>query len=196
MHISRPLILASTSPYRRALLERLGLPFIQESPSVDETALAGECPEALVLRLAKAKAMVVAKRHPEAIVIGSDQMAVLGQQVLGKPGSPEAAIAQLSMLSGQSVRFLTGLAVSCQAQGQHLAEVVSFTVQMRQLSTAEIADYVARDNPVDAAGSFKSEGLGIALFERMEGEDPSALIGLPLIRLRRMLADCGVRVLG
>lgn len=196
MRVTRPLILASTSPYRRALLERLGLPFTQESPLVDEAALPGETPEALVLRLASAKARAVACRHPEAIVIGSDQMAVLGEQILGKPGSPERACAQLAMLSGQSVRFLTGLAVISQAQEQHLAEVVPFVVQMRQLSTAEITDYVARDNPVDAAGSFKSEGLGIALFERMEGEDPTALIGLPLIRLTQMLAACDVKVLG
>lgn len=196
MHINHPLVLASTSVYRRTLLERLGLPFTQESPQIDESALPGESPESLVQRLASAKAEAVAHRHPEALVIGSDQMAVLGDQVLGKPGSPERAKAQLATLSGQSVRFLTGLAVVSLALGQHHVAVVPFTVQMRRLSAAEIADYVARDNPVDAAGSFKSEGLGIALFEHMDGEDPTALIGLPLIRLTRMLSDCGIRVLG
>lgn len=194
-HLPAPLILASTSPYRRELLARLGLPFTQEAPGIEETPLPGEAPEALVSRLALAKAAAVAARHPEAIVIGSDQMALVNGEVLGKPGTPAQAQAQLRRLSGQRVRFLTALAVQCPQQGA-LQVTVPYEVQMRTLSEAEIADYVARDNPVDAAGSFKSEGLGIALFAGMHGDDPSALVGLPLIRLTALLSRCGCRVLG
>lgn len=194
-HLPAPLILASTSPYRRELLARLGLPFTQEAPGIEETPLPGEAPEALVSRLALAKAAAVAARHPEAIVIGSDQMALVNGEVLGKPGTPAQAQAQLRRLSGQRVRFLTALAVQCPQQGA-LQVIVPYEVQMRTLSEAEIADYVARDNPVDAAGSFKSEGLGIALFAGMHGDDPSALVGLPLIRLTALLSRCGCRVLG
>lgn len=194
-HLPAPLILASTSPYRRELLARLGLPFTQEASGVEEAPLPGEAPEALVSRLALAKAAAVAARHPEAIVIGSDQMALVDGEVLGKPGTPALAQAQLRRLSGQRVRFLTALAVQCPQQGA-LQVTVPYEVQMRTLSEAEIADYVARDNPVDAAGSFKSEGLGIALFAGMYGDDPSALVGLPLIHLTALLSRCGCRVLG
>lgn len=191
-----PLILASTSPYRAALLRRLDLPFTQVAPDVDESPQQGETPDALVRRLALAKAEAVARRHPDAIVIGSDQMAVAGGELLGKAGSVEGARNQLRKLSAQRVRFLTGLAVLHRASGTVLQDMIPFEVRMRTLREAEILDYVEREMPIDAAGSFKSEGLGIALFESMHGEDPSALVGLPLIRLHQFLRDCGCRILG
>lgn len=191
-----PLILASTSPYRAALLRRLDLPFTQVAPGVDESARAAEAPDALVRRLALAKANAVAQQYPDAIVIGSDQMALARGELLGKTGSMEGARHQLRALSAQRVRFLTGLAVVHRAANRILQDTIPFEVRMRALSDAEITDYVQREMPVDAAGSFKSEGLGIALFESMHGEDPSALIGLPLIRLHQFLRECGCRVLG
>lgn len=191
-----PLILASTSPYRAALLRRLDLPFTQVAPGVDESARAAEAPDALVRRLALAKANAVAQQYPDAIVIGSDQMALARGELLGKAGSMEGARHQLRALSAQRVQFLTGLAVVHPAANRILQDTIPFEVRMRALSDAEITDYVQREMPVDAAGSFKSEGLGIALFESMHGEDPSALIGLPLIRLHQFLRECGCRVLG
>ncbi|MCK9532057.1 MAG: Maf family nucleotide pyrophosphatase [Gammaproteobacteria bacterium] len=190
-----PLVLASTSPYRRELLARLGLPFQVAAPEVDEGALPGESPDALVRRLAEAKARAVAAKHPGALVIGSDQVAVLEGQVLGKPGDHARATAQLRAASGKAVQFLTGLCLFDGRNGTVQVDLVPFGVVFRVLSDAQIEGYLAREQPYNCAGSFKSEGLGIALFERLEGDDPNALIGLPLIRLVDMLAKTGVPVL-
>lgn len=189
------LILASTSPYRKALLERLGLPFITVAPNIDEAPLPGESPEVMVERLARQKALAVAENHPDSLIIGSDQAAVLHEHVLGKPGNHQRALEQLRLVSGQHVTFLTGLCLLNSTTRQMQSEVVPFTVQFRQLRDEQIERYLRKEQPYNCAGSFKSEGLGIALFERMEGEDPSALIGLPLIRLVRMLEREGVHVI-
>lgn len=183
------LILASTSPYRRELLARLGIPFDAAAPGTDETRQPGEEPRAMVARLACAKAAVIAEQHPDAAVIGSDQCAVLKGLVLGKPGSVDRAVSQLEAASGQKVRFLTAVAVQ---RGTQVHELVDETVvTFRRLDRAEIERYVERELPLDCAGSFKSEGLGITLFERIENEDPSALMGLPLIGLCRLLREAG-----
>lgn len=188
----RELILASSSRYRAELLARLGLPFRARSPDVDERARPAEDPEALVRRLAQAKAAAVAAQHPDALVIGSDQVAVCDGEVLGKPGDVERAIAQLGRLSGRTVSFLTSLCLHDAAAGTAQLAVVPTAVVFRRLSSAEIESYVARERPLDCAGAFKSEGLGIALFERLDGPDPSALIGLPLIELCGMLRRAGL----
>jgi septum formation protein len=190
------LVLASTSPYRRALLERLGLPFTQQAPEVDEQPLPGEAPAALVRRLAAAKARAVAGSSPDALVIGSDQIALLDDQILGKPGTEANAVAQLSSLAGRRALILTGLCVLNTSSGSEHLEVVETPVTFRRLSEAEIRDYVAREQPLDCAGAFKSEGLGIALFESLGGSDPNALVGLPLIALCGMLSAEGLPVLG
>ncbi len=187
----RPLILASTSPYRRALLERLGLDFEVASPGVDERAKPGESPAARASRLSAAKAEAIAGLHPEAIVIGSDQVAALGHRVLDKPGNAEACRAQLGALSGNSARFLTGCAVVGQAAGLRLTHLDTTTVIFRALQANEIARYVEREKPFDCAGGFKVEALGITLFERVESNDPTALIGLPLIWLATALRQAG-----
>lgn len=189
------LILASTSPYRRQLLERLGIAFSTAAPDVDETRLPNETPAAMVSRLSEAKAQAVAKQHPNALVIGSDQMAVCGEAVLGKPGTHDKATAQLVYLSGQRVTFLTGVCLHNATRGRSQLDVVAFHVVFRMLDAAMIENYLHREQPYNCAGSFKSEGLGIALFERLEGDDPTALIGLPLIRLTRMLENEGVRII-
>ena len=191
-----PLVLASTSPYRRELLGRLGLTFTTCSPEADETRHAGETPRELVLRLSEAKARAGAAQGDPALVIGSDQVAVLGDNVLGKPGTVERACAQLAQLSGQQVTFLTGLCLYNSAQQRVQLDLVPFKVVFRTLSNQQIENYVRREQPLNCAGSFKSEGLGVALFERMEGNDPTALIGLPLIRLVSMLEAEGLAVLG
>lgn len=196
MTAALPLILASTSPYRRSLMERLGLEFSVCSPDTDETPRPGEIPAALVRRLSEAKARAGAAQAGRGLVIGSDQVAVAGDEILGKPGNAETACAQLARLSGQRVVFMTGLCLFNSAENRIQLDVVPFTVVFRCLSPAQIEDYVRRERPFNCAGSFKSEGLGIALFERMEGEDPTALIGLPLIRLVGMLETEGVAVLG
>ena len=193
--MNKPLILASSSPYRRELLERLQLPFICFSPDVDETRLAGESPEAMVLRLSQAKARAVASQHPDALIIGSDQCAVLDGQVLGKPGTEDKALEQLRASSGRCVTLHTGLCLYDAGSGAEQLDRVDFKVHFRVLSDAEIQRYIELEQPLNCAGSVKSEGLGIALFERLEGEDPSALIGLPLICLTRMLRDAGHPVL-
>jgi MAF protein len=192
----QPLILASTSPFRRALLERLGLPFSVEAPAVDEDRRPDEPPQVLVLRLAEAKAVAVAERHPEAIVIGSDQVACIDDQVLGKPGDRARAIAQLERAAGRTVVFQTGLCVLNAITGRTQTLVEPFRVHFRPLSRRHIEAYVDREQPYDCAGSFKSEGLGIALFDRLEGDDPSALVGLPLIRLITLLESEGCYPLG
>lgn len=175
------LILASTSPYRRELLARLRLPFATEAPDFAEAAPGSMEAAALVEHNTLGKARAVAARHPGATVVASDQVAVCAGQMLGKPGSVEQACRQLAMLAGKSAVFLTGLAVI--DAGRESFECVPYTVVFRKLSDAEIRAYVEREMPLDCAGAFKAEGLGISLFARMEGEDPTALIGLPLIRL-------------
>ncbi|MBK5931532.1 Maf family protein [Halochromatium salexigens] len=188
----RSLVLASTSPFRRELLARLGLAFDTAAPDCDETPLADEPAPALVQRLAEAKARAVAAQFPEALIIGSDQVACLDDQVLGKPGNRARALDQLRAASGRKVAFQTGLCLY-DARDDH-AEVrcETYQVEFRVLSEAEIAGYVDREQPFGCAGSFKSEGLGSALFERLEGDDPTSLIGLPLIRLAALLRAAGV----
>lgn len=194
--MSRPmLVLASTSPYRRALLQRLKLSFVSASPLVDEARGAGEPPAAMVMRLAENKARAVAAAHPQSLIVGSDQVAGIDDAILGKPGSREQAIAQLTRASGKTVVFYTGLCLLNAATGHARTLCERFRVHFRRLTPAQIAGYVDRERPFDCAGSFKSEGLGIALFERMDGDDPSALIGLPLIRLVELLQAEGVDVL-
>lgn len=191
-----PLILASTSRYRQALLQRLQIPFITQAPQVDETPLPGESAWALVARLSQQKAAAVQTDHPHHLIIGADQVAVLEKtQILGKPGNFTAAVAQLQQLSGQSVQFLSGLCVLNSANGHCEVVVEPFTVVFRPLTQAMITHYVQREQPYDCAGSFKSEGLGIALFERLSGDDPTALIGLPLIQLVRLLEQAGLQVI-
>jgi MAF protein len=189
------LVLASTSPFRRELLARLGLPFTTAAPEVDETPRAGESADRLVLRLAEAKARAVAPAHPNALIIGSDQVAGLGNAVLGKPGGRERALEQLTRASGRTVVFHTGLCLLNTAQDRAQCVCDTFKVHFRSLTPAQIAAYVDREQPFGCAGSFKSEGLGITLFERLEGTDPNTLVGLPLIRLVDMLAAEGVDVL-
>ncbi len=189
------LVLASTSPFRRQILEKLGLPFDTAKPESDETPLTGEPPEALVKRLAETKARAVTEQFPEALIIGSDQVAVNEGKILGKPHTHEVAMQQLREASGKHVRFLTGLCLLNAATGKAQVEVVPFDVVFRELSDEQIDNYLKAEQPYNCAGSFKSEALGIALFEKLEGEDPNTLIGLPLIRLVRMLEMEGVRVI-
>lgn len=191
----RRLILASTSPFRQELLARLELPFEIRTPAVDETPRPGEDAATLTVRLAEAKACAVAAREASALVIGSDQVAVLAGEILGKPGAHDQAAAQLSKAAGNSVEFLTGLCLIDSLSGRIQRDVIPFRVVFRQLSAQQIENYLRREEPYQCAGSFKSEGLGIALFERLEGADPTSLIGLPLIRLIQMLEAEGVAVL-
>jgi len=186
-----PLILASTSRYRRALLERLGIAFACEPPGVDEAALPQELPMDRALRLALAKARAVAERHPGALVIGSDQVACAADALLEKPGSAARCEAQLAALSGGSARFYTACAVVSAERKLRLAHLDTTVVNFRALSADEIRRYVARDEPYDCAGGFKAESLGVALLESIESSDPSALIGLPLIWLAGALRSAG-----
>jgi septum formation protein len=192
---NRPLILASTSVYRRELLARLHHPFTAVAPHVDETALTGETPEKLALRLALAKAQAVAKQHPESIVIGSDQVADLDGEALGKPGTHARAVAQLQRMRGKTVIFQTAVSVVCQATSFAQTTLAQVKVQFRPLTDAQIEAYLLTEKPYDCAGSAKSEGLGIALLERIDNDDPTALIGLPLIRTCQMLDAAGFKVL-
>ncbi len=186
------LILASGSRYRRALLDRLHIEYTVASPDIDETHLPGETPYEYVERLAREKAATVAARQSPALVIGSDQAAVLDGKVLGKPGTVERATEQLRHASGRRVDFLTGLCVHDTETGRVLSGVVPFTVHFRELSDEQIARYLAVEPALDAAGSFHSEGYGITLFRALEGDDPTALIGLPLIRLTELLRQSGI----
>jgi MAF protein len=189
------LLLASSSPYRRELLERLQLPFTWQSPSIDETRLEDESGMDLVKRLAEEKARALADRHPNHLIIGSDQVAVLGNgEILGKPHDLPRAQQQLRAASGSSVTFLTGLALLNSNTGQCQVDCVPFTVHFRPLSDERILRYLQREQPFDCAGSFKSEGLGISLFRSTEGKDATSLIGLPLIRLVDMLLNEGVEI--
>jgi len=190
----RTLVLASTSPFRRELLQRLGITFETLAPDVDESRLEDERPEALVLRLSEAKARAGAKQYPDALIIGSDQVAVCGDEVLGKPGNHEAACAQLRRLAGQRVSFLTGLCLYDAASDTVLVDLIPYQVVFRRLTDQQIDRYLKVEQPYNCAGSFKSEGLGISLFESMHGEDPNALIGLPLIRLTSWLNTSGIDI--
>jgi septum formation protein len=190
--LPRPLILGSTSPYRRELLQRLRLPFEVHSPEADETPLANETPLALAQRLALAKAQAVAQRFPQAIVIGSDQVADLNGEPLGKPGNHANAVKQLQRMRGQTVVFQTAVAVVCQATGFAQSESAQVQVQFRDISDAAIEAYLRAEQPYDCAGSAKSEGLGIALLERIDNHDPTALVGLPLILTCRLLRAAGL----
>jgi len=186
------LILASTSVYRRELLARLRLPFETARPETDESPLPDESPSELARRLASAKAHAIAKREPDAWVIGSDQVAELDGHCLGKPGNREGAIAQLTAMSGRTVAFRTGLSL-CRGE-RRLVALDTTTVQFRALSDSEIARYVDAELPFDCAGSFKCEGLGISLFEAIQSRDPTALVGLPLIETARLLREAGFAV--
>jgi MAF protein len=190
-----PLILASTSPFRRSILQKLQLKFNTESPKVDEISLTNETPTALVKRLALAKALAVAANHPAALIIGSDQVAVFNGKILGKPHTHENAIKQLTTFSGNQVMFLTGLSLVNSQTGQHQTIVEPFSVYFRQLTSQQIETYLLAEQPYNCAGSFKSEGFGICLFDKLEGDDPNTLIGLPLIRLVALLSNEGVDVL-
>ncbi len=192
----RPLILGSTSAYRRELLQRLRLPFEVVSPEVDETPFPGEYPRDLALRLALAKARAVAARQPSALVIGSDQVADLGGEPLGKPGTHERAVAQLRRMRGRTVIFQTAVAVVCVETGFEQVELAPVRVRFRELTDAEIENYLRAETPYDCAGSAKSEGLGIALLDTIESDDPTALVGLPLIRTARLLRAAGLSLLG
>jgi len=189
------LVLASTSPFRRSILEKLNIEFKAIAPEVDETPLADEIPEQLVARLAEAKAMAVAKHISNALVIGSDQVAVVDGRILGKPGNHENALIQLKRAAGKRVCLLTGLCLYNTESQRAQIEMVPFNVVFRQLNDSQIENYLRIEQPYNCAGSFKSEGLGIALFDRLEGDDPNTLIGLPLIRLIHMLENEGFPVI-
>lgn len=191
----RKVILGSTSRYRRELLSRLRVPFDMAGPDVDETPLPGEAPATLARRLALAKAREVSRRFPEAVVIGSDQVADLGGEPLGKPGTHDRAVAQLRRMRGQTVVFQTAVAVVCAATGFEQLDLAAVNVVFRDLDDQEIERYLRAEEPYDCAGSAKSEGLGIALLSRIDNDDPSALVGLPLIRTCHMLRAAGVSIL-
>lgn len=181
------LILASTSPFRKAILDKLGVDFDTASPETDETALADETPQQLVERLSIAKAKAVADKVSDALVIGSDQVSVINGEIIGKPHTHENAVKQLQNASGKTVTFYTGLCLYNSSTQQYQSEVVPFDVVFRDLSDQQIENYLRKEEPYNCAGSFKSEALGIVLFEKLEGEDPNTLMGLPLIRLIKML---------
>jgi septum formation protein len=185
-------VLGSTSPYRRELLTRLGLPFEVVAPQVDETPQPGEMPRTLAQRLALAKARAVAALRPQAIVIGSDQVADLDGEPLGKPGTHERALAQLRRMSGRTVLFHTALAVVCLDTAFERSDLATVQVRFRTLDDAEIERYLHAEQPYDCAGSAKSEGLGITLLDAIDSDDPTALVGLPLIRTARLLRAAGL----
>ena len=189
------LILGSSSPFRKELLAKLCLEFITSSPDINETRLENEQPHALVQRLAEQKAIKIAQSYPDALIIGSDQVAVLNDQVLGKPGNYDNAMKQLMAASGNKVEFLTGLALFNSKSGHMQSLVEPFKVSFKTLSESQIAFYLQQEQPYQCAGSFKSEGFGISLFSKLEGNDPNSLIGLPLIRLISLLEIEGIDIL-
>jgi len=191
----RPLILGSSSRYRKELLSRLQIPFETAVPDVDETPHSDESPKDLALRLALAKARAVAQKNPEAVVIGSDQVADLEGSPLGKPGNYTNATVQLQRMRGKTVIFQTALSVVCMATGYERTDLASVKVKFRNLTDAEIESYLRAEEPYDCAGSAKSEGLGIALLESIDNDDPTALVGLPLIRTCQMLREAGIKLL-
>ncbi|OAT20624.1 nucleoside triphosphate pyrophosphatase [Buttiauxella noackiae] len=185
------IVLASTSPYRRELLEKLGMPFITAAPLVDETPIPGEDARQLVMRLAQAKAQALSMQYPNHLIIGSDQVCVLDGKIVGKPHTEEKAVEQLLIARNSIVTFYTGLALYNSAAGNLQVICEPFDVHFRHLSEQEIRHYVHKEQPLQCAGSFKSEGLGITLFERLSGKDPNTLVGLPLISLCEMLCNEG-----
>ena len=189
------IVLGSSSPFRKALLEKLDLSFDCDSPDIDETPLKNEHPKDMVVRLAKQKADAIATRHPQSIIIASDQCATLDGKIIGKPGDHEAAVAQLTAASGRTVTFYTSLCVYNAATNQYQETVEPFYVYFRELTESQIENYLKKEEPYNCAGSFKSEGLGISLFERLEGNDPNTLIGLPLIQLIKMLEAFHIKVI-
>ncbi|GHB08105.1 Maf family protein [Salinicola rhizosphaerae] len=186
------LVLASSSRYRRQLLDRLEIPYAWSAPDIDESRREGEDAVTLAHRLALSKAQAVAEEYPEHLIIGSDQLALFEDDILGKPGDFATACANLARFSGKRVRFMTGLALIDTAAGRHRVVHDTYDVLFRNLSSSEIESYVSRDEPYDSSGSFRMEGLGIALFERFEGSDPNTLIGMPLIKLCELLREAGV----
>jgi len=190
--MKKQLVLGSTSPFRKELLQRFNLEFNTDKPEIDETPLANESPQDYVKRLSLEKARVVARRHPDALVIGSDQCAILDGQIRGKPGNHLNAVKQLSESSGKRVSFLTGLCLYDSSDNSYQLDLVPYHVDFRELTNKEIESYLQAEKPYNCAGSFKSEGLGITLFKRLQGDDPTSLIGLPLIRLSGMLRNKGI----
>ena len=190
---SSTIILASSSPFRKELLDRLGLDYTSVSPEIDETALPGETPAALVARLAEQKARAVSARQA-GLIIGSDQVATISDDILGKPGNHENAVTQLQRLAGQRVIFYTGLCLLDSTNHETQVDVIPFTVQFRTLTGEQIERYLRTEQPYNCAGSFKSEGLGITLIEKMIGDDPTAKIGLPLIRLTVMMGKARINI--
>jgi len=193
--LRRPLVLGSTSPYRRELLSRLHLDFQVAAPDVDETPLPGESPHGLAVRLALAKAKSVAARFPDAVVIGSDQVADMDGEPLGKPGNHDNAVAQLRRMRGRTVVFQTAVSVVCLASGFEQSDLAPVKVKFRSLTDQEIEAYLLAERPYDCAGSARSEGLGIAILDAIESDDPTALVGLPLIRTCRLIRAAGIKVL-
>jgi len=191
----RPVILASTSPYRRTLFDRLGLPYRALAPAFEEVPVPGLDPQQTVTHFAQMKALSLSEQHPDAIIVGSDQGLIAHGKLWGKPGTFEAACAQLAALGGGEHELFTAVSVLDAASGQSALAIQRCLLAYRKLSTAEIADYVERDRPLDCAGSFKIESLGIAIFERVESDDPTGIMGLPLIRVRQLLARFGCQVL-
>jgi len=189
------LVLGSSSPFRKALLEKLDLSFDCDSPDIDETPLKNESPKDMVVRLAKLKAQAIAVRHPQSIIIASDQCATLDGNIIGKPGDHAGAVEQLTNASGRAVTFYTSLCVYNAGTNQFEECIEPFYVYFRELSQDQIENYLNKEQPYNCAGSFKSEGLGISLFERLEGNDPNTLIGLPLIQLIKMLERFHVKVI-
>lgn len=187
----KPIVLASTSPFRRTLLEKLGIPFQCAAPQVDETPLAGEDARHLVQRLARAKAEALRHQFPDSLIIGSDQVCVIDNKITGKPHTEENAITQLCSARGKIVTFYTGLALFNSQNGHLQSEVEPFDVHFRHLTDDEIINYIRKEQPLQCAGSFKSEGLGITLFSKLDGRDPNTLVGLPLIALCAMLRHEG-----
>jgi len=191
----KTLVLGSTSPFRKTILEKLQLPFTCAKPGIDESTLANETPQALVERLAIEKAKVIKTQHPDALIIGSDQVAVCDGEILGKPHTFENAVIQLSKFSGKSIIFYTGLCVYNSENDKTISLVEPFIVHFNKLSQDDIKNYLHAEQPYNCAGSFKSEGLGICLFSKLEGDDPNTLIGLPLIKLVALLKEQGIDVL-
>ena len=189
------IVLASSSPFRRELLMRLGIPFTTDNPSIDETPLPAEKPEETALRLSRSKALAVAERYPDGLIIGSDQVAFFGTHVFGKPGTHSKAKEQLRAMSGQTVNFFTGLCVLNSQQGKIHLHGEPTLVTFRSLTEVQIENYLIKEKPYNCAGSAKSEGLGIAIIEKIQGNDPNALIGLPLIALCKLLAMEGINII-
>ncbi len=189
-----PIVLASSSVFRKSLLGRLQIAFSIDSPEIDESRLSGESPKDYVLRLSLAKAETVAARQTDSLIIASDQCSVIGDTVIGKPGDHTTAIQQLQASAGNKVSFLTGLCLLDAKSGKYTLDVIPFNVYFRALTLEEIDRYLKIEQPYNCAGSFKAEGLGITLFKKLEGDDPTALIGLPLIRLSEMLREFGLKL--